>query len=84
MPNKLPRTQRNWNYIRPRTKTSVGVSPLIKPGTDELTQSGKEQVEVLAEYFTSVFTKEPGDNIPTLGAEKSNTCSRKRKSHKKS
>ena len=45
---------------------SVGVSPLVNPETNELTKNESEQAEVLAYYFTSVFTKEPDGDIPML------------------
>ena len=62
-----------WSYIRSRTKTTIGVSPLIKPGTDDLTVTETEQAEILSDYFTSVFTVEPPGAIPTLPNENTHT-----------
>ena len=49
--------------------TNEGMGNLMKDPTDknsELAEMDREKAEVLADYFSSVFTKEPSDAIPTL------------------
>jgi Reverse transcriptase (RNA-dependent DNA polymerase)/Endonuclease-reverse transcriptase len=56
------------NYIKTKTKVRTGIGPLKKddgsPTADE-----KEMSEILNKFFTSVFTNEDGDNLPTKVCE---------------
>ena len=58
-----------WRYINSKSKTKEGIGNLLKDPTDKnskLVETDKEKAEVLANYFSSVFTKEPAGPIPTL------------------
>ena len=58
-----------WRYINSKSKTKENIGNLLKDPTrrnSEVAESDKEKAEVLAEYFSSVFTKEPEGPIPTL------------------
>lgn len=64
-----------WNYVKSKTKTRDGVSNLVVPGPTEdgqekETSNDDEKCEVLLEYFSSVFTKEPPGEIPKLPPKK--------------
>ena len=54
-----------WQYINRRTKTTTGIADLEGPG-NKLINDDKEKAEILANFFSSVFTKENMDNIPTI------------------
>ena len=47
-------------------KTRTGIRNLIKnkDNTDDLTKSDLEKAQVLVDYFSSVFTREPDGDIP--------------------
>ena len=58
-----------WSYINKRLKTKSGIADLVMKTTgieEVLTNSDKEKAEVLSEFFSSVYTKEPDADIPTL------------------
>ncbi|KAK3089529.1 hypothetical protein FSP39_004304 [Pinctada imbricata] len=58
-----------WRYINSKSKTRVGIGELCKDPTNpksEKTNDDREKANILARYFTSVFTKEPQGDIPTL------------------
>ena len=61
-----------WKYIKSKTKTKTGISPLLKPDKT-LTQNEQEQAEVLSEFFASVLEKEPPGDIPILPERKLTT-----------
>ena len=48
-----------------RTKTTSGIADLETP-QNTLTSKDAEKAEILANFFTSVFTKENLDNMPTI------------------
>ena len=54
-----------WQYINRRTKTTTGIADLEGLG-HKLMNDDKEKAEILANFFSSVFTKENMDNIPTI------------------
>ena len=58
-PNKF------WQYVNMRTKTISGIADLETP-QNTLTSKDVEKAEILANFFTSVFTKENLDNMPTI------------------
>ena len=46
-------------------KTRTGIPNLIKSDSkDDLTNSDSEKAELLADYSSSVFTREPQENTP--------------------
>ena len=56
-----------WNYVNNKTKTKPGIPNLQKSQDDkDLTQSDQEKASVLLNYFSTVFTNEPQDNMPTI------------------
>ena len=51
-----------WQYANSKSRGNVGLPHISKTGNEkgeDLTRSDKEKAEVLAEYFSSVYTKEP-------------------------
>ena len=58
-----------WSYIRRCMKTKTGVAPLLEDKTDKTTVkfSDEEKAQILQKQFSSIFTREPTDEIPTLG-----------------
>ena len=58
--------KRFWKYVNSKTKTKPGIPNLQKSdNTDDLTKDDGEKAEVLLKYFSSVFTNEPSDDMPT-------------------
>ena len=55
-----------WQYINQRTKTSTGIADLENITTNRLTSNDKEKAEVLATFFSSVFTQERTQEMPTI------------------
>jgi hypothetical protein len=58
-----------WQYIKSKTSLKVGVSPLMKNHdvlNPDLTKTDAEKAEVLLNYFSSVYTKEPDSAVPEL------------------
>ena len=54
-----------WKYVNSKTKTKPGIPNLQKSDKeDDLTKDDNEKAEVLLNYFSSVFTNEPCDEIP--------------------
>ena len=48
-----------WQYAQAKMKTRTGIPNLIKSDSkDDLTNSDSEKAELLANYFSSVFTRE--------------------------
>ena len=62
-----------WSYVNSKTKTVSQIPDFVIPGTDKKTTTDLEKAEVLADYFASVFTKEPPGDIPRL-VSKGLTC----------
>lgn len=61
--------KKNWQYIKNKSKTKVGIADLLKDPEDPnsgLTKSEDEKAQVLSDFFSSVFVNEPVDNVPTL------------------
>ena len=58
-----------WRYINSKSKTKESIGKLLKDHTkpnSEFAESDKEKAEILADYFSSVFTKEPEGPVPKL------------------
>ena len=58
-----------WRYINLKSKTKEGIGNLMENAKDKnskIVESDKEKAEVLVNYFSSVFTKEPAGPIPIL------------------
>ena len=58
-----------WQYANSKRKTKSGISELKyknKEGSITTTKGDKEKAEVLAEFFTSVFTNEPDGELPHI------------------
>ena len=59
--------KRFWQYAKSKTKTSSTIAQLqVAPDNDELTTNDTEKAELLQKYFSSVFTREPPEDIPTV------------------
>lgn len=58
-----------WSYVRRRMKTKSGIAPLLEDINDKssLKFGDDEKAQILQNQFTSVFTKEPPGNVPSLG-----------------
>ena len=58
-----------WAHIRRRMKTKSGIAPLLEDDDNKtsLKFNDDEKAEILQKQFTSVFTKEPPGNVPSLG-----------------
>ena len=58
-----------WKYINSKSKRKEGVPDLCLDPEDpksEKTSDSEQKAEMLAEYFTSVFTDEPEGEVPEL------------------
>ena len=57
-----------WSHARRKLKTKVGVAPLLAIIDDKnsLVFDDKEKANLLQKQFSSVFTKEPLHNIPSV------------------
>ncbi|KAK3089125.1 hypothetical protein FSP39_001036 [Pinctada imbricata] len=61
--------KRIWQYINSKSKIRQGESDLcIDPGNPKSTKSDDDCIKanILAKFFSNVFTKEPHENIPEL------------------
>ena len=63
-PNKNIITKRLWSFIKNKRQGNVGMSTLKHEGRTYV--DAKEKVNLLADYFSNVFTNEDVSNIPTL------------------
>ena len=62
-----------WRYINSKSKTKEGIGNLLQDPTDKnskIVETDKEKAEVLANYFSRTFTREPAGQIPTLERQK--------------
>ena len=57
-----------WKYVRKNLKTKSGVSPLLQnvKDLDSLKFNDNDKANIPQEQFSSVFTQEQSNNIPTL------------------
>ena len=60
-----------WQYINRTTKIVAGIGDLETP-SNGLTGNDKDKAEILANFFSSVFTQENMENMPTVTMSKSN------------
>ena len=66
-----------WMYVRRKSKNRPGIPELEMDGAAGLTTGNAQKAEVLSEYFTSVFTREPeGDpsHMPDVCQSKLANC----------
>ena len=62
-------TKEVFRYINSKAKTKVGITQLhTDPNDDksEVTDNNKEMAEIMADYYVTVFTREPDGIIPKL------------------
>ncbi len=67
--NSKETPKRFWQYANSKRKTRSGISELRyknEDGVDDITKGDREKAEVLAEFFTSVFTNEPDGELPHI------------------
>ncbi len=58
-----------WRYINGQSKTRRGISELHTDPTDEnssVTDNDTEKANILGEFYSSVFTREPEGNVPRI------------------
>ena len=55
-----------WQYINRRTKTSTRIADLENITTNRLTSNDNEKAEVLATFFSSIFTQERTQEMPAI------------------
>ena len=58
-----------WKYANSKRKTNTGISELkfkTEEGEERKTTTDKEKAEVLANFFSSVFTIEPEGELPLI------------------
>ena len=58
-----------WQYANSKRKTKSGIGELITVNSDGIQETAKtdgEKAEVLANFYSSVFTREPEGDIPEL------------------
>ena len=58
-----------WKYANSKRKTNTGISELkfkTEVGEERKTTTDKEKAEVLANFFSSVFTIEPEGELPLM------------------
>ena len=57
-----------WSYVNSKRKTKSGVSELhtVQDGKTVIATTDIEKAEILAEYFSSVFTNENGNDMTML------------------
>ena len=60
-----------WQYINKTTKIVTGIGDLETP-SNGLTGNDKDKAEILTNFFSSVFTQENMENMPTVTRSKSN------------
>jgi hypothetical protein len=64
----------NYTGIKAKTKTRTGIGPLKKADGTTTTDS-EEMANIHNDFFTSVFTQENRNNIPTVVLETNKTLS---------
>ena len=62
--NVKTKTKLFWKYTNSRLKTKQRSPSLIRPDGSNAT-SRKEKLEALSDFFSSVFTKEDVESLPT-------------------
>jgi hypothetical protein len=68
--------KRIWQYINSKSKTKQGIGELCidpKDPKSEKTDDNEKKANILADFFSSVFTLEPVDEVPTLGSREITT-----------
>ena len=61
--------QKFWQYTNSKRKTKSGIAePKYKndKGEINITECDKEKANVLANFFSSMFTNEPEEDLPTF------------------
>ena len=63
-PNTNAISKRLWSFMKSKKHDHTGVGPLVHDGT--MYTDPQDKADLMAKYFSSVFTTENTDNIPTL------------------
>ena len=63
-PNSSKVTKRLWSFIKSRKQDNTGIGPLIHQGTKFI--DSKDKANVLADYFSSVFTCNNTSHLPEV------------------
>ena len=59
--------KRFWSYVKTKSKTKSSIANLYKDKENGvLTESDSEKANVLGDFFSSVFTEEPQDELPDI------------------
>lgn len=59
--------KRFWSYVKSKSKTRASISNLYRNSDKtELTENESEIANVLGDFFSSVFTVEPDDDLPSI------------------
>ena len=56
-----------WKYVKSKLKTRTGIAD-TEAGEQKLASTDKDKAEVLSTFFSSVFTRETSEDMPTLPA----------------
>ena len=68
-----------WAYVRQKMNTKTGVAPLLSDRKDVNSTKfdDKDKADIVQGEFASVFTREPGGDIPETGRRSRTTIKKK-------
>ena len=66
--NSKSNPKRFWSHVRSKLKTKEGIAPLLENPKDKNSMkfTNDEKANILQAQFSSVFTKEPNSNVPSI------------------